>query len=212
MSEEAVVIRRGLPQGLRDAGAVLFDEAFGSKLSMALPDHDKRLAFLARTFSASHIVVALRGDELVGMVGLSASEGRFRGGLMDISWDPRRASDLLGVVGAIRAVVGLLAVAHKPERGELRVDGIAVSPEARGMGIGTRLLEEVATIAREDGFRWVRLDVVDVNPRAQALYERVGYRVTEVQSFRYMRRLVGYGGMTSMELTVAESADLRDDG
>jgi ribosomal protein S18 acetylase RimI-like enzyme len=171
---------------------------------MSLPDRDKRLRFLARAFAPDHSVVALRGDELVGMVGLSASEGRYRGGIMEVPWDPRRFRDLLGVIGAIRAVIGLRGADHKPEHGELWVDGIAVSPEARGQGIGTRLLDEVASIARQEGFRWVRLDVADINPRAQALYERVGYRVTRVESFGYMRRIVGFGGMTSMELNVSE--------
>jgi len=206
MSEDTIAIRRGLPDGSREEAAVLFDEAFGAELNMSLPHGDKRLAFLARAFATDRTVVALRGRELVGMVGLSASEGRYRGGLMDVTWDPRPFHDLLGVMGSIRAVVGLVATDHKPERGELWVDGIAVSAQARGQGIGTRLLGEVASIAREDGFRWVRLDVADINPRAQALYERVGYKVTRVQSFRYMRRFIGFGGMTSMELAVGAAS------
>jgi ribosomal protein S18 acetylase RimI-like enzyme len=204
MSDAPIVIHRGLPDQLREQSAVLFDEAFGAKMGMAVPDRDKRVAFLERTFRASHAVVAIRGDELVGMVGLSASEGTYRGGLMDVSWDPRALRDLLGVIGSFRAAFGMQVADHRPEPGELYVDGIAVSPEARGQGIGSRLLDEVAAIAREDSFRWVRLDVVDINPRAQALYERVGYEVTKVQTFGYMRRIIGFGGVTSMELPIGD--------
>ena len=111
----------------------------------------------------------------------------------------------LGFVGAVRAVIGLSMGQHRPEHGELYVDGVAVVPTAQGRGIGSRLLAEVALIAAEDGFRWVRLDVVDTNPRAQALYGRLGYEITNVQTFGYLRRFVGFGGMTSMELAVVGS-------
>ncbi len=99
---------------------------------------------------------------------------------------------------------------HRPAKDELYVDGVAVAPEARGLGVGTKLLDEALVIARESGMRWLRLDVIDTNPRAQALYERLGYKVTKVQSFRYMKRFIGFGGMVSMELAVgAGGADRR---
>ena len=205
----AVVIERGLPDERRDGAAVLFDEAFGAKMGMALPDHGTRLAFLARAFRADHTAVATREGELVGMVGMTARDGPYRGGLMDVPWDPRHNRDLLGLVGAVRAVVGLRLAEHRPEAGELYIDGIAVAPAARGLGIGTMLLDEAHAIASEQGMRWVRLDVIDTNPRAQALYDRLGYKVTKVQSFRYMERVVGFGGMISMERPIQPGSGTR---
>jgi ribosomal protein S18 acetylase RimI-like enzyme len=201
-----IVIRRGLPADLRSDAATLFEQAFGDKLRSALPAPESMAAALERTLRADHIVAALRGDELVGMVGLSAAEGQFQGGViagMEVFDDLR---ELLGFFGGVRAVVGLAMGQHRPERGELYVDGIAVTASEQGQGIGTELLAEVRAIARESGFRWVRLDVVDTNPRAQQLYERLGYKVTRVQTFRYMRRFVGFAGMTSMELEVPADA------
>ena len=63
---------------------------------------------------------------------------------------------------------------------------------------------------KRQGKRFVRLDVIDRNPRAQALYERLGYRVTKVQSFRYKERWVGFGAMISMELRVPPTTDGAD--
>lgn len=204
-----VVIERALPDERRHAAAVLFDEAFGAKMGMALPDHGTRLAFLARAFRADHTAVATRDGELLGMVGMTARDGPYRGGLMDVPWDPRHNRDLLGLVGAARAVVGLRLAEHRPDADELYIDGIAVAPEARGLGIGTRLLHEAHAIAAEQSMRWVRLDVIDTNPRAQALYDRLGYKVTKVQSFRYMERAVGFGGMVSMERPVQPGVRVR---
>ncbi len=202
MDEDEVVIGRGLPEDLRKAGVLLFEEAFGDKMRMAIRDRDKRLAFMARVYAADHIVVALRDGELLGMIGLSSGAGHYHGGLMDIPWDPRPFRDLLGLRGSVMAMLSLRLTAHKPAIDELYVDGVAVAPEARGLGIGTKLLDEALAIARESSMRWLRLDVIDTNPRAQALYERLGYKVTKVQSFRYMERIIGFGGMVSMELAV----------
>jgi ribosomal protein S18 acetylase RimI-like enzyme len=197
---DRIEIERRLPDHLRDGAVVLFEEAFGDKMRSAIPDRSKRMAFMSRVYDARHVVAARQGDALLGMVGLSTRDGDYRGGLMDIGWDPRPYRELLGWWGALRAIANLRMAAHRPARGELYIDGIAVSPLARSRGIGTRLLGEVAAIAREQGMHWVRLHVIDSNPRARALYERVGYRVTKVESFRYLERWIGFGGLVWMEL------------
>ena len=201
-----MVITRGLPGHLREAGAGLFDEAFGDKLRMAVPDRDQRVAYLARVLDGDHAAAAIRGTELVGMIGLSSRAGPYRGGLLDIPWDPRPFRDLLGFVGALRASLGLRFAEHRPASDELYVDGVAVSPVVRGQGIGSRLLMEAEVIARECGLRWLRLDVIDTNPRAQALYERLGYRVTRVEKTQWMERWTGFGAIISMERAVDENA------
>jgi ribosomal protein S18 acetylase RimI-like enzyme len=202
VTDQHLVIVRGLPNELREQAAEIFDEAFGPKMRMAVRDHDERRAFIARAFVAEHTLIARRGEELLGMCGLSSKDGAFDGGLLGPSWDPRPYRDRLGWLGAARAVWAMRLGAHRPKNDELYIDGIAVSTEARGHGIGTRLLDEAKLIAQEQGKRYMRLDVIDTNPRAQALYERLGYTVTGVQSFRSMERWIGFGGMVSMELLV----------
>jgi ribosomal protein S18 acetylase RimI-like enzyme len=202
MDATAVVIEHGLPPELRAQAVELFEEAFGPKMRATVPDRTKRLAFMARAYRADRAVVARSGDRLLGMAGLSTRGQPYGGGLVDLSWDPREYVDLLGWAGALWAVWGLRLGNHAPREDEIYVDGIAVSPAARGRGIGTRLLAEITDIARRHGKRYVRLDVIDTNPRAQQLYERIGFRVTGVQSFRWSQRWTGYGAMISMEQPV----------
>lgn len=197
-----VQIQRGLPEHLREEGVLLFEEAFGDKMRTAVPDRDTRLRFMARVYAADRIVAATRDGGLLGMMGLSSGSGRYRGGLVDVPLDPRPFRDLLGWGGAMRAVAGLWMADHRPTREELYVDGVAVVAEARGQGIGTRMMDEAAAIARENGKRWLRLDVISSNPRAQALYERLGYRVTNVTRTRWMARWMGYDAIISMERAV----------
>lgn len=64
-------------------------------------------------------------------------------------------------------------------------DGVAeikrmyVVPDARGQGLGRRLLEELEQVARDLGYARIRLDTGDRQPHAQAMYERAGYRPIE---------------------------------
>lgn len=52
---------------------------------------------------------------------------------------------------------------------------IAVAPEFRGRGIGTRLIRHVEETCRP-GARHLFLCVSSFNPRAKALYDRLGFR------------------------------------
>jgi DNA-binding MarR family transcriptional regulator/GNAT superfamily N-acetyltransferase len=51
-----------------------------------------------------------------------------------------------------------------------------VSPDARGLGLGRRLLETLETRAREFGLRTLRLETNRTLKEAQALYRSCGYR------------------------------------
>jgi ribosomal protein S18 acetylase RimI-like enzyme len=52
---------------------------------------------------------------------------------------------------------------------------IAVHADERGAGLGARLLDELASLARSEGFEQLSLSVDTENPAA-LLYERLGYR------------------------------------
>lgn len=59
---------------------------------------------------------------------------------------------------------------------EWYLDSIAVRKEARGRGYGTQLLDAVYQLAKEKGAPCVGLNVDEHNPKAEALYRKVGYQ------------------------------------
>ena len=71
--------------------------------------------------------------------------------------------------------IGMLDVEHRP--GEIYLARIEICPDQQGRGIGARLIRGLADEAQQKGQDLV-LDVLAVNRRAQALYQRLG--MTEV--------------------------------
>ena len=72
---------------------------------------------------------------------------------------------------------------------EAEVANVAVAAEARGQGIGARLLDEALSVARQQGAASVYLEVRDSNAAARALYASRGF-VQIGRRRRYYRRPV----------------------
>jgi ribosomal protein S18 acetylase RimI-like enzyme len=69
----------------------------------------------------------------------------------------------------------------------LFISGIYILPEFQNRGLGSRLVEEVLTQARESG-RPVTLQVLKVNKPARRLYERLGFVVTAEKTTHYVMK------------------------
>ncbi|HRI88490.1 MAG TPA: GNAT family N-acetyltransferase [Candidatus Hydrogenedentes bacterium] len=68
----------------------------------------------------------------------------------------------------------------QPPKGDMHyVAHLGVAPEMRGRGIGALLVNHLLEEGRKLGRSVAALDVSVLNPRAQALYERLGFVVTE---------------------------------
>lgn len=56
---------------------------------------------------------------------------------------------------------------------------LGVAPEVRSRGVGRQLVDHLLAAGAAKGYRRAALDVSTANPRAQALYERLGFAVTK---------------------------------
>ncbi|MET9515806.1 GNAT family N-acetyltransferase [Streptomyces sp. NPDC002994] len=187
-----VAVRRGVPEGAEDVVAGLYWEAFGRKLGVALNPPATGQLFIAAHLHRDRAVVALARDQVVAVAGYQLDGRGLTGG---------GVADVLDTYGLFRGMprLALLALLERtPAAGQLVMDGIAVAAEFRGRGIGSLLLGEVFRVAAESHCRQVRLDVVDVNPRARTLYERHAFTAVHTEQTPYLRRLMGFNAVTTM--------------
>jgi ribosomal protein S18 acetylase RimI-like enzyme len=68
-------------------------------------------------------------------------------------------------------------IVGKIAENEYYLSNIAVYPEFRSLGLGTKLLSEIEREARKAGSNKIVLDVETSNQRAIKLYERIGYTI-----------------------------------
>lgn len=188
-----ISIRRGLPTSHRTAAARLYWEAFGGKLGAVLGPDDRAVAFLARVLREDHCFSALDGDgALVGIAGFKSPQGSFAGGT------PRDLRAVYGRLGAAWRRALLWTLSHEVDNHRFLIDGIAVTRAARGQGVGTALLDALCDEGLRRGYPSIRLEVIDTNWRARALYERLGFLPTRTERLGPMRHIFGFASATTM--------------
>ena len=185
-------IVHGLPAGHEHAAAKLYWEAFGQKLGKLLGPADRGTHFFAATVNSPSIFAAIGTDDT--LLGVSAVQLNGKG------FTDAGLSDLFKHygIGALWRMVPLAMLERTPPTDTLQMDGICVSAAARGMGVGTALLDAVFQCARDNDLSKVTLDVINTNPRAKALYERKGFVAVSEETTSILKPLLGFDSATSM--------------
>jgi ribosomal protein S18 acetylase RimI-like enzyme len=196
LNRGVVEIRRGLPSGLEAQAAALYWEAFGAKLDKLMGPAARGIAFFEDTVNPQAIIAAL--DNEGGLLGIAA----FRIGKKGFSFGGPSALFKHYGPGALWRLVPLAMLERNAPGDTLQMDGICVDRAARGVGVGTALFDELFTLARQAGFTRITLDVIDSNPRAKALYERLGFRAVSEESTSFLRPLLGFRSATRMLLAL----------
>lgn len=85
----------------------------------------------------------------------------------------------LNGIGVIIRGLRIEQVIEPPSKDLYYIAHLGVKPELRGQGIGTQLLNHLLSQQYTAGIKTAALDVAVTNPRAEALYKRMGFTVTE---------------------------------
>jgi ribosomal protein S18 acetylase RimI-like enzyme len=70
-------------------------------------------------------------------------------------------------------IVGVFILREKPE--VLYISSLAVAPNYRRFGVGTRILKYAERAAGRMGKKWLELSVLKINTPARRLYEKTGF-------------------------------------
>jgi GNAT superfamily N-acetyltransferase len=188
-----IVLSSTLPETDRARAAELYWQAFRDKLGRIMQPEKKAVSFFTRCLDPAFAICAHAPDgRLLGDAGFKTSEGALMsGGLRDVM-------ATYGIFGGLWRGLLLGLLDRTPQDDTLLMDGIFVTPEARGQGVGTLLLTAIKERAAGMGKSGVRLDVIDTNPRARALYERHGFEAGSVSHIGPLRHLFKFQSSTTM--------------
>jgi len=146
-----------------------------------------------------HVLVAVLDGQVVGT-------GSFYDRAMHGLRSNEALKNMLGFHGLWSGVACVLRARNvgkamgRPKPGELYLSNFGVAPQLRGRGIGAQLLAHRLAQARREGYTRFGLHVSSANPRAQALYERLGLSVTKDVPFPDARAGIAPG--RKMELAL----------
>ena len=187
-------IEKGIQQSEREHVAALYWQGFGEKLGRMLGPQERAVAYIACALNSDHIFCArTAAGSIAGIAGYQTPKGGLLRG------NPEYLVVHYGHIGAIWRRIMFSLLKSPFGTGSFVIDGIVVAREYRGNGIGTDLIEALAREANRQGYDMLRLEVVDDNFRAKALYERRGFRKSGGASIGILRHIFGFRRTITME-------------
>lgn len=194
-----VVITQTIPFKQKNRVASLFYRAFDKKFSAIWFFANNELEAVRVLKKSIHFqdgFYALSDDEVIGFVGVERGERYYTqlnfGALMNVY-------SMFGSVWRYLAYGIYRLFQGKTDKNTIHIDPIVVSSESRGMGVGTKLIEAVCDYAKQWNKKRVILEVVDTNPRAQKLYEKMGFQVVDEENTSLLTSRAGFDKVYHME-------------
>ena len=161
------------------SGMDIYDYLYGHRaLEFLKHEFDSGIGFAGHP----HVTVAVLNGEVVG-TGCFFDRSRF-GALRRGS--ARNMVSFFGVVGVMPHLWRsrhVSSVMRRPQAGEIYLSNLGVASHLRGKGIGSKIIRHKIKEAQGQGNTTFGLDVSTGNPRGEALYIRLGLRVTEQKAF-----------------------------
>ena len=115
----------------------------------------------------------------------------------------------IGSFYAARQVPGVIfrglrteQVIRPPQANRGLIYQLGVKPELRGRGIGEQLVQQLMLRAKASRLTHVALDVADNNPRARALYLRLGFKPGMIRHGGFSSAFGGVGSHEYMEMPI----------
>ena len=164
----------------------IFYDSFERKITAFIKSKQKARSIYENSLNTDRIMLAVEDKKITGMAGLHYDDRNFT----DIKYDTLKMH--YNPLNSFFMYWMLRLMTPKVQKGTVRIDSLAVDRSYRGKGIGTKLIEGVIEFARQNGYSEVLLEVVDTNPKAKVLYERMGFKVKKKVNFYFLTRSAGF--------------------
>ena len=165
-----------LPDNFKVSAIRLYFNALKEKLEPILGSDSRAQEALASNIATDNCLVAISNGKLVGIMGIQTNKCGF------VNPSLKTMVRIYGIFGGILRTGGLAILHHATGTDELYIDGVAVASELRGKGIGSHLFELLDQAAVKKRAKTISLEVIDTNPRAKTLYERLGFVAVKTQT------------------------------
>ena len=183
----------------------IFYEAFERKIKPLIKSKETACEIYKKSINSDRVIYALLDDKVVGIAGLHYNNKNF----MNNKYHYFR--EHFNPVKSFLIYTIYKWFSPQIKENELRIDTLAVKSTYRGMGIGSRLMKEVFSIAKNKGFDEVILEVVNTNPEAKRLYERTGFTVKKIVKYYFLTMSAGFTSEYIMSYKLKEKSDSQGD-
>ncbi len=191
-----ISIRLGIKPEHKEDAAKLFALAFKKKLVNILGNTEQVIALLKDNFCLNQAITAVtENGEIVGIAGFQIKKVP----LINLKYH-----DFVNYFGVVKGsykflLIYLIFDRKQDNKNQLLLNGIVVKDGFRGHGIGQKLIHELQVYAMNKNMDSIKLDVIDENPKAKKLYEKLGFRsVKHIKVPSFISRLINVTGVTTM--------------
>lgn len=193
----SIQIHFGAPKDQRRKIAKIYYEAFQDKLGVIFGNKRKAETLFSTSLCDERILVAYKDGVAVGFAGLQYQGKKF----MEPS-----LTQVVRIYGleTIRVLLFFFfSIFNNPKPNQLYLEILAVSKDQQNKGIGTKLIQSTIEHARSKKIPQIKLEVVNTNPKAKKLYQRIGFRKAKDHKIPYpFNTLVGFRIITEMHYNI----------
>jgi ribosomal protein S18 acetylase RimI-like enzyme len=174
----------------------IYYNAFEQKIRPLFKPKEKAIRIYSHAIHPNRVYYALENRKAVGIIGLQYDDLDFL--IYRFDFIKKQYSFFRGLY----LYIILNITKMKLEEYTIRIDSIAVDDQCRGQGIGKILINKAIDIAKNRGFKEIILEVVNTNPRAKKLYEKMGFKEKKHKKFYFLTRSFGFSSFYVMSMKI----------
>lgn len=175
-------VKSGLPSNLTYQAVDIFSESFKDKFVYILGDGTYSTDVYKLLLSSDNIFYVEENGVLLGLLIFMKETSK-----STITF--KKLIKIMGYIKGFATRIKLSPMNHIPEKSDLYIHFIAVAPNMRGQGIGSKLIKEAIRTASDSKQKSVSLQVVNANGRAKNLYEKMGFKTIKSDNLYPINKL-----------------------